>query len=169
MVLVVLAVAAVGGALYVKSGEKVSSQPSANYNPQTKTTTNGTAGGSGGIVSTPASTATNTQSAPAASAAQPTSSASGVITINTPTAGATISNGTTVSGTASGLSQVQYRIKDTVRGVIASGQLPVTNGSFSGTIQGLEPSSSSGTLEVYDYKNGNGPEENDAEINVSFK
>ncbi len=147
---------------------KNSSPSSAHYNPQTKATKT-QSGSVGGVVDN------NTKSTPTAPAASPTpssasiTSASGVITLTSPVAKATIGNGTIVSGTATGLTTVQYRIKDTVRGVIATGALTVTNGSFSGTIKGIEPASSTGTFEVYDYNPGSGAEENDAKINVSFK
>ncbi len=168
---IVIAAVAVGGALYVKARQK-SSMP--NHTSQSKASTNSqsSANQSGGVIDNNAgkgSASSNTTPTPPSAA--PTSSNSGVITLTSPASGATIGNGTAVTGTAQGLAQVQYRIEGSAGTDAATGSLTVVNGSFSGTITGLPSnlSDTSGTLEVYDYKNGNGPEENGAKLNVSFR
>jgi hypothetical protein len=169
VVLIIAALAAIGGAIYVKT----SNQPTGTQQLQNNNASNHSAGQTGGVSdnnkSQQGSAGKGSAASSPAATAQSASSASGVITLTSPTSGSAVGNGTSVTGTANGLSQVQFRIKDTQRGVIAQGPLNVVNGSFSGTIEGLEPGSSSGTFEVYDYKNGNGPEENDVKINVNFK
>jgi hypothetical protein len=166
--LVLIALVAVGVALYIKA-----SQPkSVIYNPGGKAKYPGSASQSGGVVdNNPSTTTTPATTTPAATT--PTSasatSTSGVITLNSPLANTKIGNGTTVSGTASGLSQVQYRIEGTNNGQLATGPLTVVNGQFSGTLQSLNTNgATTGTFEVFDFENGNGPEENSVKINVSF-
>ncbi|HUC87038.1 MAG TPA: hypothetical protein VMR75_01760 [Candidatus Saccharimonadales bacterium] len=168
-ILILIALVAIGGALYIKASQPKSA--TATYNPDAKTKYPGSANQSGGVVdnnqkatATPATTTPATT--PAASSA---SSTSGIITLNSPLANAKIGNGTTVSGTASGLSQIQYRIEGTNNGQLAAGPLNVVNGQFSGTLEGLNTNgATTGTFEVFDFKNGNGPEENSVTINVSF-
>jgi hypothetical protein len=63
---------------------------------------------------------------------------------------------------------VQYRIKDPALGVIAQGQLSVSNGAYSGTAS-YSAQSSTGTLEIFDFNASTGAEENSIKINVSFK
>jgi hypothetical protein len=169
VIVVLIALVAVGAALYVKANQPKSA--TATYNPQTKVNYPGSSDQSGGVVDNNQNTPTT--HATTAPAATPTpssaSSTSGVITLNSPLANAKIGNGTTVSGTATGLSQIEYRIEGTNQGQLATGPLNVVNGQFSGTIQGLNTSgATTGTFEVFDFKNGNGPEENGVTINVSF-
>jgi len=167
-VVVLIALVAVGGALYIKANQPKSA---AIYNPGGKAKYPGSASQSGGVVDNNQSTTTTpaTTTPAVTPSASSSSSASGVITLNSPLASAKIGNGTTVSGTATGLSQVQYRIEGTNNGQLAAGPLNVVNGQFSGTLEGLNTNgATTGTFEIFDFKNGNGPEENGDTINVSF-
>lgn len=93
------------------------------------------------------------------------SSASGNITLYTPTANQKITNTVAVSG-ASKLSKVYYRINDTVRGMIDSGQLSVNDGYFSGNLS-VSTTAKTGTFEVYSF-NSQGREVDNISIEVRY-
>jgi len=172
IIFIIIAIIAAGIIIYVvRTNQKKSNM--ATYNPESNSIKRG--GGAdnqgGGIVDNNQSGKAGSQasSSSSSSSAAGIKSASGVITLTSPSSGATIGSGTNVSGAGDGLSQVQYRIENAEGIQLALGQLSVVNGAFSGTISGLQASGGSGTLEIYDYKNGNGPEENGVTINVNFQ
>lgn len=63
----------------------------------------------------------------------PMASSTGEIIAHSPAKNSVVTNGTILSGTSS-LPRVEYRITDTVSGVIATGSLTVKDGKFSGKI-----------------------------------
>jgi hypothetical protein len=127
---------------------------------QLTATTNGTTQ-SGGIVDRNGKTS---GSLPPAS--QWVSSASGNITLQQPSPNAVLKSGDTLSGLAK-VNSVQFILKDDSVGLIARGNLNVTDGKFAGVLQ-FTPHSNSGTLEVYYPNPNNGAEEDIVEINVGF-
>jgi hypothetical protein len=169
LVLVLLAAVLVGWALYAKflqpkkttnvTPTQQSLQDEVNKNAEeanknfTGTVDNGGVADTSGAASVPTQTSTSS------------SSASGIITLTAPSNGAKLASGNTIAGSAK-VSQVQYRIKDDSYGVLATGQLSVVNGKYSGTIS-IRPKGTAGTLEIFDF-NANGVEENNIKITVTF-
>jgi cytoskeletal protein RodZ len=100
-----------------------------------------------------------------ASDSQPAPPSSAAITLTSPTTGATVMPGDTVSGKAS-VSAVMFRLIDNDAGVIAQGQMTVVDGKFSGTLR-FQPKSSTGQLDIYST-NSLGAEENEIQIPVQF-
>jgi hypothetical protein len=108
----------------------------------------------------------NGQAAANTSPSQWATSASQVITVKQPVAQATFKPGDTLSGTASGVSQVQYRLIDDNVGVVAQGFLNVVNGNFAGVMQ-FSPHGSTGRLDVFST-NTSGAEINEVQVPVKF-
>lgn len=79
--------------------------------------------------------------------ANPVVSNTGQITLFSPRKNSTISSGQTVAGKSS-LPTVSYRLIDSVSGVIASGELKVVNGSFSGTLN-FTTTATEGRLDIF--------------------
>ena len=132
------------------------SQPSASQTPSIATPTN-----SGGVVD---KNGQSVSSLPSSS--DWTTSSSGNITLQLPTANQTLQSGDSITGLAN-VSAVQFILKDDSVGQIAEGNLNVVNGKFSGTLY-FTPHSESGELEVY-YPNPNtGAEEDTVSIDVNF-
>jgi hypothetical protein len=126
----------------------------------TPTTDNGTTN-SGGVQTTPSTT---TSTLPPES--EWTTSSSGNITLQQPTANMPLASGDTITGLAN-VSTVQFILKDSQVGEIAQGSMNVTNGKFSGTLQ-FTPHASSGTLEVFYADPTDGAEKDIININVAF-
>lgn len=78
---------------------------------------------------------------------QPSKSASGRITVYSPTTNSVVRSGGTLTG-ASSLSSVNYRLIDDQVGVIGSGVLKVVNGKFSGTFS-FNSAGKEGRLDVF--------------------
>lgn len=74
-------------------------------------------------------------------------SKTGEIVVHSPTTNQTIKSGVTLSGTSS-LSSVNYRVIDSLSGVIASGRLNVVNGKFAATIS-FTTSAPEGRLDIF--------------------
>lgn len=94
------------------------------------------------------------------------SSVTGEITVHSPQKDGYISSGDLLSGTSK-LSEVSYRIIDSVSGVIASGKLGVVKGKFSGTIN-FSSSASEGRIDIFGTKT-DGSEYSNIEIPIKFK
>lgn len=94
-----------------------------------------------------------------------TQSQSGVITVKTPVANATLQNGDTVAGSAT-IDKVQYRLIDADAGVISQGFINVVNGNFTASIS-FKHYASSGRLDVFST-DGSGKEINEVQIPVKF-
>jgi cytoskeletal protein RodZ len=110
-------------------------------------------------------TDTNGSSVPSTPSNQWATSATGYITVKSPLANATISDGATIAGSAE-VNQVDYTLIDNTVGVISQGQLNVANGNFSGVLH-FQSKGTGGRLDVYST-NAQGVEYNEVEINVSF-
>ena len=93
------------------------------------------------------------------------SSESGAITLYTPTMNQKLNDNARVTGAAE-IQQVQYRLKDTVHGVIGQGELTVNKGLFSGNLQ-INTDATSGSLELYSFDD-QGREINNIEIEVKY-
>lgn len=93
-------------------------------------------------------------------------SQSGEITTYLPHAGSMLPNGQEVSGKSS-LQNVYYRLIDSVSGVIATGQLKVVNGNFSGTLS-FNTQASEGRLDIFGTRS-DASEFSNIEIPVRFK
>lgn len=94
-------------------------------------------------------------------------SKSGNITVKQPTANATVKTSSVVSGSAK-VSEVQYRLIDDSKGVLATGPISVVNGNFSATLN-FTHSASSGRLDIFSYDPNNaGVEINEIQIAVKF-
>ncbi len=94
-------------------------------------------------------------------------SESGIITVKQPAKSEKLGSGSSISGTAKDLTQVQYRLIDDEVGVIARGSLSVVKGAFSGTLQ-FKSYATTGRLDVFST-NLSGDEINTVEIPVGFK
>lgn len=94
------------------------------------------------------------------------SSKDGMITVYSPTINGLFKNGQSLSGTAS-ISNVSYRLIDSVSGVIASGSINVNNGKFSG-IFNFQSRASNGRLDIFSA-NELGIESSVIEIPVRLK
>ena len=97
---------------------------------------------------------------------QPQTSSTGEITVYLPHQNAAMLSGQEVSGTST-LSVVQYRLIDSVSGVIATGNLKVVNGKFSGTLA-FSTSASEGRLDIFGTRD-DASEFSSIEIPVRFK
>lgn len=96
-----------------------------------------------------------------------TVSSTGNITLQQPSANSTITSGSTISGLAK-VNHVQFMLTDNKVGLIAQGNLPVTNGKFSGNLHFIAHSSS-GSIQVFYPNPNNAAEEDLININVNFK
>jgi len=94
------------------------------------------------------------------------SSASGLITLQQPSASSSISSGDTISGQAQ-VSTVQFILIDNSVGLIAQGSLNVVDGKFAGILH-FTAHASSGKLEVFTSNPSTGAEEDVIDINVNF-
>lgn len=95
----------------------------------------------------------------------PIISKSGQITVFSPQKGANLKSGDLIAG-SSKLSRVSYRIIDNVSGVIAQGELKVTDGNFSGKIK-FDTPATEGRLDLYATKS-DGTEFSNIEIPIKF-
>jgi len=96
------------------------------------------------------------------------SSDSGAITLTNPSANGILGNDTTISGQAE-VQNVSYRIIDDSRGMIAQGELAVSNGKFSAKINSLSPYGDSGVLQIFSIDPDTRQEENLVQVDVRFK
>lgn len=80
----------------------------------------------------------------------PTTSATGEISVFTPEPNTIISDGAVLSGQSS-LSKITYRLIDSASGVIASGELSVVEGKFSGIIK-FTTAASKGRVDIFGTK-----------------
>lgn len=94
-------------------------------------------------------------------------SPSGVITVKNAANNMLLSPGSTLYGTAQGVSHVQFRVIDNEVGVLAQGTLQVVDGAFSGKLS-FTPKTDSGRLDVFTV-DSLGSEANNTEIPVRFK
>jgi cytoskeletal protein RodZ len=132
------------------------------YNPQPKNTGTPSQGQAGGIAdnNSPAPQSTQAPASPAP--------ATGIV-ISSPASGAKVANGSTVAGRDPGSSVVNYRIKDNSSGVLTSGQLNVNAaGDFSGTVNGVHPTGSTGFVEIYNVNASTGVESGNVKVPVTF-
>jgi hypothetical protein len=95
----------------------------------------------------------------------PTVSSTGEISLYTPRPTGTIKSGEILAG-ASTLNKVSYRLIDDVSGVIATGDIVVVNGKFSGTIT-YSTSAKDGRLDVYSTR-PDGSEYSNIEVSIRF-
>lgn len=95
-----------------------------------------------------------------------TSSSSGNITLQQPTARQTIESGDTLGGLAT-VDTVQFILKDDSVGVIAQGSLSVVDGKFSGTLK-FTPHAHTGQLEVFHPDPTTGAEKDIINIDVKY-
>lgn len=95
-----------------------------------------------------------------------TTSASGVLTIYTPSKNSVLSNGNSITGKTTA-SNISFRLIDDISGVIAQGNLPVVKGNFAGTFN-FSTEGTSGRLDVF-TTDSQGVESNNVEIPVRFK
>lgn len=96
----------------------------------------------------------------------PIRSSDGTITVYSPGSNSFFKSGDSLVGSA-GTSRVSYRLADSVSGVIATGELTVVNGSFSGRFN-FSTSASEGRLDVFVVGDG-GIEKSIVEIPVRLK
>ena len=96
------------------------------------------------------------------------SSDSGAITLNNPTENGVLGNGTTIAGRAT-VQNVTYRIIDNSRGMIAQGELTVSEDKFSAKINSLSPYGDSGVLQVFSIDPDTKHEINLVEVNVRLE
>ena len=102
----------------------------------------------------------------ASNTSEPKTSATGEVTVYLPLKNATLKTGQEISGTST-LSVVQYRLIDSVSGVIATGSLNVVNGNFSGTLS-FSTSASEGRLDIFATR-ADASEYSSVEIPVRFR
>ncbi len=95
-----------------------------------------------------------------------TTSVSGNITLEQPTAGTTITNGTEIVGSTKAATTVNYRLSDNSTGVLTLGTLNVVNGKFSGILY-FTPKSNKGQLDVF-TSNDRGVELDEIQIGINF-
>lgn len=95
-----------------------------------------------------------------------TSSNSGQITVYFPAQNALLADGDSLSGSSS-LSEISFRLIDSVSGLIAQGQITVVNGKFSGTFD-FNTSANEGRLDVFGVAS-DGTEFSEIEIPVRFR
>lgn len=96
----------------------------------------------------------------------PVVSATGEISLYVPRKQSTMTSGHTVAG-ASSLKTVSYRLIDSVSGVIATGELQVINGKFSGKLD-FKTSAKEGRLDIYASRM-DGTEYSNIEIPLRFE
>lgn len=96
-----------------------------------------------------------------------TTSQTGVITLYAPAKNSVVKKGNTISGKSTA-SAVSYRLIDDVTGVIAQGQLTVSNGQFSGTFD-FNTTASEGRLDLFTTYSDDGTESNNIEVPIRFK
>ena len=99
------------------------------------------------------------------SSSQWSSSKSGAVTAYSPAKNSKVTNGSAISGSATG-SRVSFRIIDNVSGVISQGELSVVGGKFSGTLS-FSTTATEGRLDLFTTR-ADGVEENNVEIPVRF-
>ncbi len=109
---------------------------------------------------------TDNSGAPSSDASNPITSASGEITLYLPEANSLISSGQEISGKST-LPKVHYRIIDDVSGVIATGQLSVVGGNFSGNIK-LSTTATEGRLDIFATRS-DGTEYSNIEVPIRLK
>jgi len=95
-----------------------------------------------------------------------TTSKSGLITVKQPAANSTLKSGATLSG-SSQTSSVSYTLADNVTGVLSQGTLSVVNDNFSGTLVFLAKGTT-GQLNVFSLDPTTGAEINTITIPVGF-
>lgn len=98
--------------------------------------------------------------------ANPISSKTGEITVYSPQSGEVIRSGDTVSGTST-LPTINYRLVDSISGMIAEGELQVVNGRFSGKLSFSTPAPE-GRLDFFAVR-ANGAEYSNVEIPLRFQ
>ncbi|HVX24113.1 MAG TPA: hypothetical protein VG992_02090 [Candidatus Saccharimonadales bacterium] len=142
-----------------KTANEAGTQTSGNATDDTKKLSNNSGRAIGG--------ATDTQGQAAATTprSQWTTSASGVITVESPGNGSTLTSGNNISGMAA-VSTVHFRLIDDQVGVIAQGSLKVINGSFSGKLS-FGSHASTGRLDIFSTTH-DGVEQNEVHISVKF-
>lgn len=95
-------------------------------------------------------TITDNSGSPSSSTSEPKTSETGEITVYLPFSNGVIKNGQEISGLST-LANVNYRLIDSVTGVIATGVLRVVDGKFSGTMS-YETSAHEGRLDIFGTK-----------------
>lgn len=95
-----------------------------------------------------------------------TTSSSGTITLQEPTANATLTSGQSLVGLAK-VNKVNFALYDSSTGLIDQGGLNVVNGKFSGDMN-FTAHATTGILQVFYSNPTNGAEEDMVEINVNF-
>lgn len=98
--------------------------------------------------------------------ASPIVSTTGEITVFSPGMNSLVKSGQSISG-ESKLSRVNFRIIDSISGVIASGELAVVNGKFSGTTS-YTTNAKEGRIDIFGTK-ADGTEFSNIEIPVRFQ
>ncbi len=111
-------------------------------------------------------TDTNGQTSTTTDPSQWTVSDSGLITVKQPVANATLKSGDSLSGSAKNISKISWRLVDDKVGVIATGDLNVVKGDFSGILH-FKPQGNSGHLDVFST-NSRGVEYNEVKIDLSY-
>lgn len=126
---------------------------------------------------TPTSTAGGTSPRPTVTptpiptSAQPQTGQSGVLTITSPTQGATVNSGTTVTGTSNSSSMLYFRLKGAKSGQLTSGTVMPSGGKFSFDLaftNQVAGGRDQGVLEVYSVVNG-GTEANNVNVSVEIR
>ncbi len=97
---------------------------------------------------------------------QSISSATGEITVYTPSSGSLIKSGQVIAG-SSALQRVTYRVLDDISGMISIGELRVINGRFSGEID-FDTSAKNGRIDIFATRS-DGSEYSSVEIPIIFK
>jgi hypothetical protein len=108
----------------------------------------------------------NAQTSSLPPASQWSTSANGDITLQEPVNGGTVGSGSVISGLAK-VSSVQFILVDNSVGLIDQGNLTVTDGKFTGTME-FTSHSSAGKLSIYYPNPTNGKEEDIISIDVNF-
>jgi hypothetical protein len=165
LALLVIVLVAAGGFLYHQHHKPVHTYPVPKGTTSKPTvhqvTTQNNSTGQGGVVDK------NGQAAGALPPASKwTSSDSGTIILQLPSAGTTIKSGDSLVGLAK-VDNVQFILKDDTVGLIAQGNLKVVDGKFSGVLQ-FTPHAGTGKLEIYYPDPQNGAEKDIIDIDVSF-
>jgi len=115
--------------------------------------------GTGGIFQT-------TNPTMAVDTTNPTESKTGEITIYSPQKNTEVKSGVMVAG-ASTLAKISYRLIDSVSGMIAQGELTMTNGKFSGNLNFIT-TAKEGRLDIYATR-ADGAEYSTVELPLRFK
>jgi hypothetical protein len=150
--------------IVVKSGKPTPtplSNVSGSSSPDSKTLTN-----NNGTSNSGASTDTGGTAVATTNQNQWVVSQSGNITLKQPIADSTLQNGATITGSATNISQVSFRLIDNKVGVIDQGTLNVTNGNFSGILY-FKPQATSGQLDVFST-DSNAVEINEIQESINF-